>query len=141
MGEEQLVERQEFALIENQEEFGIYYRSFSVIADYLLKKDRLSRREASSYFLSGFHIEFRNQIRRQLRAENPRRYHDDFFTVEEIRDVTVFLLGGERHTNTLTADSTVHSQGSTTIIVPDTPYMPSASEWQGFGDPHGFGCG
>ncbi|KAF9537033.1 hypothetical protein CPC08DRAFT_810585, partial [Agrocybe pediades] len=106
---EKLVERQEFSTIEDQDQFGTYYRSFSTVSEYLLEKGRLSRREASSYFLCGFHIEFRNQIRRQLRAENPRRYHDDFFTVEEIRDVAVFLLGGERHSS-FTIDKPVHNQ-------------------------------
>ena len=68
---ETLVEKQSEFNITNSEQFGIYYRSFYVIASFLQDKKKLNEREISRFFIQGLHPSFRKQVRDQLHAEDP----------------------------------------------------------------------
>jgi hypothetical protein len=68
------------------------YRTFLTMATYLKKKDRLSDRENSVYFLYGLEPSFRTKVQDQLKAENPTHHSDDPYSIAEISKAALFVL-------------------------------------------------
>ncbi|PPQ85880.1 hypothetical protein CVT26_000642 [Gymnopilus dilepis] len=125
---ETLVEKQSEFNITNFEQFGIYYRSFYVIASFLQDKKKLNEREISRFFIQGLHPSFRKQVRDQLHAEDPTHHPDDPFTLAEIRKAALFILSCNYGGSTAPPSSFVSS-----IPVPEpaakTSQFNSASEF------------
>ena len=87
-----LTEKQANSDIHNAEDFGTYKRAFLTISAFLKKKDRLSDREISVYFIEGMNSAFRSKVQGQLRAENPLHHTDDPYSLEKISSAALFVL-------------------------------------------------
>ena len=87
-----LIDKQAMSNIEDADEFGVYRRTFLTMATYLKKKNRLTDRENSIYFLQGLDPSFRSKVQGQLRAENPKHHSDDPYTLAEISTAALFIL-------------------------------------------------
>lgn len=78
------VENQATVPMNDQNHFGDYYRKFIVKANWLIDRRYLSRRERDKLFLAGFHIDFRNQLRTQLRLQDPRHPLTEPWYISEV---------------------------------------------------------
>lgn len=87
-----LTEKQAAKEMTTSQQFGEYYRAFAKIATFLKDKNRLTDREISSQFLRGLNYSFRQRVRAQLRAENPKHHTDDPYKLSEISAAALFLL-------------------------------------------------
>ncbi|KAF4621494.1 hypothetical protein D9613_001245 [Agrocybe pediades] len=105
---ETFVEKQAMVPITNGDQFGAYYRMFTTMSDYLLKKEKLSNREISSMFIRGFDYTLRTQVREQLSKENPKQHTDDPFTLKQIYEAAIFVISNS-------------SDGSSFDATPATP--------------------
>jgi hypothetical protein len=72
-----LTERYASYGIQSRAELGEYYREFIRIADYLIRKTRLSDRERNIAYQSGFQEDLRTRIQTRLRYMHPDHFHDD----------------------------------------------------------------
>ena len=87
-----MIEKQAAGAIQNAEDFGLYRRLFLTIAAFLKKKDRLSDREISVYFMEGLDGSFRAKVQSQLKAEKPKHHSDDPYTLPQISEAALFVL-------------------------------------------------
>ncbi|KAF7763893.1 hypothetical protein Agabi119p4_8430 [Agaricus bisporus var. burnettii] len=92
---EVLVETQASILVTDIRQFGMYHRKYTVIADALLARGKISLRERSKLFLAGLHIDFRNQVRTQLHLLDPTHPIDEPYTITQMEEAAKFLLEGK----------------------------------------------
>ena len=86
------INRQSSFTIQEAEDYGTYYRSFSKISSYLKNQSRLSDREIGIYFLQGLEPSFRLKVQTQLKAEDPKHHTDNPHTLSEISAAALFVL-------------------------------------------------
>lgn len=106
-------------------QFGEYYRQFVTKSDWLLARGVISRREQSKLFLSGLHVDFRNQVRIQLRLSDPLHPLDDTWTMSDIERAARFLLNSDNGGAPLALPSFVTQ---TTPSYPTAPLIPTPRE-------------
>ncbi|KAJ3571154.1 hypothetical protein NP233_g3931 [Leucocoprinus birnbaumii] len=91
---ENFVEISAASPMQDRLQFGDYYRKFVTITAYLTGRGVLSHRERNKYFMSGFHITFRQQLRNQLRMQNPLHPLDEPWDIHTVERAARFLLEG-----------------------------------------------
>lgn len=106
--------------------FGDYYRDFGTISTWLITQNHISRRERDKYFLSGFHIDFRNQLRLQLRMQNPTHDPSIPWEIEEVEKAALYLINaaGSGNAFTITTPLTTNHNPPPSIPVPVTSPAP-----------------
>jgi hypothetical protein len=75
-------------------QFGEYHRQFITKANWLLNSNKISQRERTKLFLEGLHIDFRNQVKTQLRLMDPFHSLEQPWSVTQIEEAAKFLLKG-----------------------------------------------
>ncbi|EKM74032.1 hypothetical protein AGABI1DRAFT_95917 [Agaricus bisporus var. burnettii JB137-S8] len=91
---ELFVERHASSPMRDQFQFGSYYRNFLTRAGWLLARGLISRRERNKLFMNGFHIDFRNQLRTQLRLQEPLHPLDEPWNLPSVEQAARFLIEG-----------------------------------------------
>jgi hypothetical protein len=88
-------------------QFGKYHRQFITRANWLLVNTKISQRECSKMFLDGLHVDFRNQVKGQLRLMDPMHPFDRPWSFSQIEEAAKFLLEGS-YGQTAVAYPTAH---------------------------------
>jgi hypothetical protein len=99
---ELFVERHASSPMRDRFQFGEYYRNFLTRASWLLNRNLISHRERNKLFMNGFHIDFRHQLRTQLRLQDPTHPLDEPWNIDEVEQAARFLLDGRNSGNILT---------------------------------------
>ncbi|PPQ71592.1 hypothetical protein CVT25_007902 [Psilocybe cyanescens] len=107
-----LIEEQASVPMKTQNQFGEYYRAFLKISMFLKAKDRLTDREISNMFFQGFPLEFRREVREQLRLQNPQHHPDDPWSLDEISEAAIFVLSRHPSGGSISGGSTQHAMSS-----------------------------
>ncbi|KAJ3555802.1 hypothetical protein NP233_g12120 [Leucocoprinus birnbaumii] len=115
---ENFVETNATVPIQDRLRFGEYYRTFVTIATYLIGRGLISLRERNRYFMSGFDITFRQQLRNQLRMQNPLHPLDEPWDISTVERAARFLLEGTSTTTILSLTTPPSSQNSQTYTAP-----------------------
>lgn len=84
-------------------QFGEYYRNFLTRAGWLLSQGLISHWERDKLFMSGFHIDFCQQLRTQLCLQNPLHLLDDPWHMVNVEQAARFLLEGSTSGGVLAA--------------------------------------
>jgi hypothetical protein len=122
------VENQAAVPMTDLTQFGEYHRQFLTRANWLFTNNKLSQRERSSLFLAGLHVDFRNQVRTQLRLLEPRHPLDEPYTISQIEEAVKYLLVGSSGHNILAYPTLVpqaaHPIHSSSTTLPPQPAFP-----------------
>ena len=78
--------------METLDDFGEYYRDFCKVWYFLSSQNRVTEREASNLFLSGFTPSFKTKLKAQLKLQNPRHHEDDPLSISELYGMAIFVL-------------------------------------------------
>ncbi|KAJ3555385.1 hypothetical protein NP233_g12224 [Leucocoprinus birnbaumii] len=109
-------------------QFGEYYREFLTRAAWLLNRGLISQRERNKLFLSGFHIDFRQQLRTQLRIQDPRHAIDEPWDIEEVEEAARFLLNATGSGTVLTLSGSSPAPPPSFTTSPAAPFVSSPRE-------------
>lgn len=91
---ELFVEHHTATPMQDRFQFGEYYRGFLTKSGWLLNRNIISHRERNKMFINGFHINFRQQLRMQLRLQDPLHPLDEPWEMNDIEQAARFLLEG-----------------------------------------------
>jgi hypothetical protein len=91
---ELFVKRHASSPMSDQSQFGAYYREFLTRSGWLRTRGMISQRERNKLFINGFHIDFRNQLRTQLRLQEPLHPLDEPWNIAFVEQAARFLLDG-----------------------------------------------
>jgi hypothetical protein len=80
--------------IQSRAELGEYYREFIRVADYLVRKGRLSDRERNIAYQNGFQPDLRARIQARLQYTQVDHFHDDPYDYNLFHRCAHFLLAG-----------------------------------------------
>ncbi|KAF5355070.1 hypothetical protein D9756_005756 [Leucocoprinus leucothites] len=125
---EVFVERHAAKPMRDRFQFGEYYREFLTRSAWLLNRNLISQRERNKLFLSGFHIDFRQQLRTQLRIQDPRHALDEPWDIDDVEGAARFLLDGTGSGNVLTLSTPSPSPPPTYPVAPAPHFTPSPRE-------------
>ena len=93
-----------------------YYREFSGTAQYLIRKRRMTRREASIMYMSAFPSELRPEITTRLTIKHPDVHPDDGYDLKDMSSAAQFII---------TSRSALALLAATTPLVPTLPTPPT----------------
>ena len=75
-------------------ELGDYFQQFLLITRYLISKDRMAVTKQSQTFLRGFRQDLSNRVMQRLQLKRPDHMPQDLYDLDDIYDVTNFVLMG-----------------------------------------------
>ena len=91
----QLVESTQLAKTLNREDLGVYHRRFSVIAEFLVRKNRLSENDKRKLFLKGLPPSLRGTVRNLLNLKFPDDPLEQGYAVDAVKTITERLIEQE----------------------------------------------
>jgi hypothetical protein len=112
---EVLAENQAAVPMVDLAQFGEYHRQFVTKADWLSANSKILQWERGKMFLDGLHVDFRNQVKVQLRLVDPMHPLDRPWTVTQIEEAAKFLL-----------------EGSYTVAYPALPSQPAQPSYPAY---------
>jgi hypothetical protein len=125
---ELFVERHASNPMRDRFQFGEYYRNFLTRASWLLNRNLISHRERNKFFMNGFHIDFRHQLRTQLRLQDPTHPLDEPWDINEVEQAARFLLDGRNTGNVLTVSASPSPPPQPYYTAPSSHFAPSPRE-------------